>query len=74
MSGYGVVWTDELDVVSEEICDNGMAVIRQNHRFLRLCENHKNGHFRIFGSSTYFICISQVLISHQYKKGTSTTP
>ena len=26
--GYGVVWTDELDVVSEEIWDNGMAVIR----------------------------------------------
>ena len=26
--GYGVVWTDELDVASEEIWDNGMAVIR----------------------------------------------
>jgi hypothetical protein len=25
--------------------------------------------FTIFGSATYFICISQVLISHQYKKG-----
>ena len=34
--------------------------------YLHLCENHKNGHFRIFGSATYFICISQVLISHQY--------
>lgn len=26
--GYGVVWTDELDVASEEIWDNGEAVTR----------------------------------------------